>query len=73
MGVYADDVEVHIFHMPDGIIVSLTDAEELPSPERVGQLLAAGAMHTVLTANPKIVMDDGSVVYGCQVWWQFTI
>jgi hypothetical protein len=20
--------------------------------------------------NPKIVLDDGEVVYGCQVWWE---
>jgi len=31
--------------------------------------LAAGAVVKKSPANPKIVLDSGQVVYGCQVWW----
>lgn len=43
------------------------DGEDVPGPE------AAGAMAEVLrkekVANPKLVMDNGDVVYGCECWW----
>ena len=44
----------------DGALVSLTDAEE-ELPDGVG---------FPIYDNPKIELDSGRIVYGCQVWWR---
>ena len=60
-------VTVYAIVKPDGSIVSLQNAEERPPDELIaehnGELL-------VTEDNPKIVLDDGRVVHGCQVWWR---
>lgn len=60
------NVTVYVIAKPDGSIVSLPNAEERPSDEVIaeheGELIA-------IEDNPKIVLDDGRVVYGCQVFW----
>ena len=64
-GEYSEDVTVYVF-MEGGGIRSMIEAEEMPPPE----LVPAGSEVVALPDNPKIVLDDGTVVYGCQVWWQ---
>lgn len=67
VGTYVGDVPVYFIAMLDGSIQSLNNAEERPTPEMVaqmgGELVEAGD-------SPKIVMDDGTVKYGCQIWWE---
>jgi hypothetical protein len=58
-GTYVGDVKVRFVMGDDGSIFS-TDDPEVTAPPGT----------TVVNENPKIVMDDGSVVYGCQVWWE---
>ncbi len=57
---------VYVIVKPDGSIISSQNAEERPSDELIaehnGELITIGD-------NPKIILDDGRVVYGCQVWW----
>jgi hypothetical protein len=65
-GTYVGDVQAYALAMPDGSLQSLPDAEQPPDPK----LMPEGAKMLSLGKNPKIVMDDGRVVYGCQVWWQ---
>lgn len=40
--------------------------EEVP-PKGVG--LCGIDVHDMGLSNPKIVLDNGSVVWGCQCWW----
>lgn len=63
-GNYTDNVPVYVMVMPDGSLRSLGNAEQKPDE------LPEGAMLKKIPNNPKIVMDDGSVKYGCQVWWE---
>lgn len=65
-GTYVGDVAVYFIHMPDGSLRSLSNAEEEPPPEMVPE----GAEVISSTDNPKIVLDNGRTVYGCQVWWE---
>jgi len=65
-GEYVGDVSVFVIQMPDGNLRSLPNAEERPSPDMVPE----GAFIRESPDNPKIVLDGGEVVYGCQVWWQ---
>jgi len=65
-GTYVGDVAVYFMAMPDGSLRSLSNAEEEPSPE----LIPEGAELIKTADNPKIVLDDGRTVYGCQVWWE---
>lgn len=65
-GEYVGDVPVSFMAMPDGSIRSLANAEVKPEPQDIppgAKLVSAGN-------NPKIVLDSGRTVCGCQVWWQ---
>ena len=64
-GTYEGNVKVYFFQMPDGNLQSLQNAEEEPSPEMIPE----GAELICTDDNPKIRLDSGEVVYGCQVWW----
>lgn len=66
-GEYVGNVSVYVIVMPDGSIKSLKNAEQKPSDEEVTNL---GGELLEVENNPKIVLDNGRVVYGCQVWWQ---
>lgn len=63
-GTYVGDVQAYAMLMPDGSLQSLRDAEQPPDPR-----LCPGGELVSLGRNPKIVLDGGRVVYGCQVWW----
>ena len=52
--------------MPDGNLQSLHNAEEEPPPDMVPE----GAEVHCTEDNPKIRLDSGRVVYGCQVYWE---
>lgn len=62
-GKYVGDVTTYVALMPDGSIKSCLNAEDKPDP-----LPEGGVLHEIPN-NPKILMDSGEVVYGCQVWW----
>jgi len=65
-GRYVDDVVTYAALMPDGSLRSSRNAEEtIPADQ-----LPEGAVQQELPKNPKIVLDNGQVVYGCQVWWE---
>jgi hypothetical protein len=57
---------VYIMRMPDGSLCSLKDAGTRPSDELLSSL---DATLEVVENNPKIRLDSGRIVYGCQVWW----
>lgn len=40
--------------------------DEVPPPKTRGPF---GDHHKWGIANPKIMLDDGGVVWGCQCWW----
>jgi hypothetical protein len=65
-GNYVGDVSVYFFRMPDGSLQSLKNAEIEPSED----LVPEGAVVVESDGNPKIVLDSGQTVYGCQVWWE---
>lgn len=69
-GEYNEDVTVHYFVGPDGVLHSRPDAELEPTPEEIEAATEAGWAYFRSPHNPKIVLDDGKVVYGCQVWWK---
>lgn len=68
-GTYVGDVPLYYFWMSDGSIRSLKDAEEKPPDELILEMIAIGGTLTVSPENPKIELDSGEIVYGCQVWW----
>ena len=55
-GTYEGDVTVYVT-WADGAILT----EQDPTKARPGAQRVEG--------NPRIRMDDGRIVYGCQVWW----
>ena len=65
LGTYVGDVEVYFMQMPDGSLRSNTNAETPPEPDSI----PPGAKVVKTDNNPKIVLDSGRTVYGCQVWW----
>ena len=69
-GTYLGDVTAHFFRMPDGSLRSQSDAEIEPSPELLAEMDELGAKYVVMPYNPKIELDNGRTVYGCQVWWK---
>lgn len=74
-GTYVGDVPVFAV---DGInaegqrtILSNPNAMDVrPTEEEVASWGLTDWKIRELPSNPKLVMDDGGVYYGCQVWWQ---
>ena len=65
-GNYDNNTDVYVIVMPDGSLQSLRDAENKPPDDVVPE----GGIVKKISNNPKILMDDGSIRYGCQVWWE---
>lgn len=65
LGRYVGDVTVYFIAMPDGSLRSNHNAEE-PPPENI---IPKGTRVVKSESNPKIILDSGDTVYGCQVWW----
>lgn len=61
-GNYVGDVTVYFFETEGGIS-SASNAEEKPDGVDEDKIIEA-------PNNPKIILDSGRVVYGCQVWWE---
>lgn len=66
-GQWVGNVTVYVINHPRGSLVSNKLAETRPTDEEVAKI---GGTLEELKDNPKIVLDDGEVVYGCQVWWE---
>lgn len=63
-GTYVGDVTVYFIQNEDGNgIRSGSNAEQRPEGVPEDQIIEA-------PNNPKIVLDSGRTVYGCQVWWE---
>ena len=66
-GNYVGDVKVYFIRLEDGSIQSNRNAEEKPDPTDIPE----GADIIKAGKNPKIILDNGETVYGCQVWFDF--
>ena len=63
-GTYQGEVNLHAMVAPEtGMLV----VSEEPFAEEATKGMAVLAD---IIGNPKIKLEDGRVVYGCQVWWQ---
>lgn len=65
-GVYEGNAKVYFMVLADGSLQSLQNAEVEPPADEIPE----GAEVVCSEDNPKIRLDDGQVVYGCQVWWE---
>lgn len=65
-GTYVDDVTVYTIQNADGSLISLNNAEQYPESLNIPQ----GSVVRESKNNPKIILDSGKTVYGCQVWWE---
>lgn len=63
-GKYAGEATVYFIRMPDGSLRSSKNAEIEPED------IPEGATVVCSENNPKLILNDGQVVYGCQVWWE---
>lgn len=61
-GQYVSNVKTYFYEIEGGIS-SASNAEEKPEGIPEDQIIES-------PDNPKIVLDSGRVVYGCQVWWE---
>lgn len=52
----------------DSTLVTFENPEQMPSEADIASVPDGELVR--LEGNPKIVLDDGRVVYGCQVWWE---
>lgn len=64
LGTYVGDVDVYYIRMPNGTLQSLANAELQPTD------VPPGGKVLKSSGNPKILLDSGDTVYGCQVWWE---
>ena len=63
-GTYLGEVTIYAWYDGDKLC-SCKDAEQIPDLKEI----PPGAELLTLRDNPKIKLDDGRIVYGCQVWW----
>jgi len=68
-GTYEADTVVYFWVNPDGSLGSLHDATEKPDED---QIPPGAELCKSEKDNPMILMDNGGIVYGCQVWWSPT-
>jgi hypothetical protein len=74
LGTLVGLVTTYAIRLPDGKLISSENAEEYPKSELEALKnsgLEYGFEYSLVKThdNPKIVMDDGKVYYGVQVWW----
>lgn len=58
----ATDDEVYLFGYG-------TYSEEIPPADPKGQRGMVDFTHHAGVTNPKLTLDDGTVVWGCECWW----
>jgi len=63
LGTMMGFVDVYIIRGEDGHLYSSDDAEKKPKG-------FPGKIIDKIKGNPKIQLDDGRIVYGCQTWWK---
>lgn len=61
-------VDVWFVEVP-GSLRSAANAEKKPSWWLRRKVAGAGGTVRMEEGNPKIRLDSGEIVYGCQVWW----
>lgn len=69
IGTYTGDVTVWFWRMPGGNLLSNEDAGVKPDEVQTQAIEKEGGRIMSSEDNPRIVLEDGRVVYGCQVWW----
>ena len=70
-GWYVGNVNVYSFRdFSTMSLHTLSNAEQRPSDQLIEAQSALGRELDILENNPKLVMDNGEVYYGCQVWWE---
>ena len=57
----ADDKDVYLIGYGSYV------GDEIPDNNTVGPM--AEILKQAKIKNPKLVMDDGSIVWGCECWW----
>lgn len=74
-GTYVENVTVYAVRSNansprrgDSHIVTFPNPQVRPTEEQIASVEDPEILE--LHDNPKIVLDDGTVVYGCQVWWK---
>lgn len=55
--------------LPSGNITSVANPELPPTKEDIDEIIEAEGTIVLSNDMPKIVLDSGQVVYGCQVFW----
>jgi hypothetical protein len=63
-GVYLGTATVYAVRTPKGL-VSMPNAEDRPD----ASMVPPGCSVATIENNPKFRLQDGRIVYGCQVWW----
>jgi len=46
-----------------------TYSEEIPPPDPRGERGMVDFVHHANVTNPKITLDDGTVIWGAECWW----
>ena len=69
-GNYVGDVTVYFFFAPDHSLLSIKDCETYPDSGLLEEMESVGTELCSTPDNPKIILDSGETVYGCQVWWE---
>jgi len=45
------------------------DGEEVPPEDEKGERGMIDFVHAANVTNPKLLMDDGTIIWGCECWW----
>ncbi len=70
LGTYNENVTIYGFCDTNGALLSKHMAEENWTPDELKAIIANGGIPFEQENNPRIVLDSGRIVYGCQVWWE---
>lgn len=69
LGNMVGGVDLYFFRLPNGNLMSDKYAEEKPSASLIRAMEDDFGAILEEKNNPKIELDNGDIVYGCQCYW----
>ena len=70
LGYMTGCVMLYFFRLPDGSLASDKNAEEEPSADLMRAMSEDVGATLEKKPNPRIELDSGDVIYGCQCYWK---
>lgn len=70
-GMHAGTATVYLFRTDGDHLFFVGNPSKMPADYLIEEVRRMGGELEIVEDNPRILLDSGDIVYGCQVWWEF--